>query len=281
MVEKRGAFQKALYVIGKLIPGTNLKTWVYLNLIYAPRRFLRQTSLGFYRIDHIYEVLREFRDTYEGDFSVLEFGVADGYSFTKKLHAAKYLKMDDRVIIHGFDSFEGLPQTDSEGDAALIEGGGWEAGFYRGSYDTLEKYCKEKYSNFMLHRGVFEDTLTDTFLQTLLERKPALIWIDCDLYSSTVSIFKRLIPYLPTGTVVYFDDIYFNFSSRFTGEMRAVYEINKGDFGEGIELVLDRQLSWESNRVYRFINLNARSQHQLKNRQQNELRLHGDDSPFP
>jgi O-methyltransferase len=281
MIEKRGGFQKALYSIGKIIPGVSTKTWVYLTLIYAPRRLLRNVSSGYYRIDHIYEVLREFRDTYEGKFSVLEFGVADGYAFTKKLYGAKYLKMDERVVFHGFDTFEGLPKIDSTSDAALVQGDDWEAGTYRGRYEALERYCSEKYSNFVLHRGLFEDTLTDAFLETLLEYKPALIWIDCDLYSSTASVFKRLIPYIPTGTVVYFDDIYFNFSSRFTGEMRAVHEINRGDFGDGIELVLDRQLSWESNRVYRFINLNSKSQHQLKNVRKDDLRLRGDDSPFP
>ncbi len=63
--------------------------------------------------------------------------------------------------------------------------------------------------------------------------------------------------------------------------MRAVHEINRGDFGDGIELVPDRHLSWESNRVYRFVNLNARVQHQLKAVREDGLRLRGDDSPFP
>ena len=281
MAEKRGGFQKALHFVGKAIPGTTLKTWTYLNLIYAPRRFLRNVSSGFYRIDHVYEVLREFRDTYEGKFSVLEFGVADGYSFTKKLHAARYLGMEDRVVFHGFDSFEGLPEIDTTSDGALVAGDNWEEGSFRGRYEVLKEYCDSKYRNFELHRGLFDETLTDAFLETLLEDRPALIWIDCDLYSSTVSVLRRLIPYIPTGTVIYFDDIYYNFSSRFTGEMRAVHEINKGDFGEGIELVLDRQLSWDSNRVYRFINLDAKSQHRLKGQRPDKLRLRGDDSPFP
>lgn len=281
MSEKGGLFQKILSVFGRLIPGTKAKTFVYLNLFYAPRKFLRNMSNGFYRIDHIYEVLREFDHNFEGKFSVIEFGVADGYAFTKKLYAAQYLKMSDRVMCHGFDTFEGLPEVEETVDRSLISGDDWEAGTYKGRYENLKSYCAEKYDNFELHRGLFEDTLTTDFLETLAEYKPALIWIDCDYYSSTKSIFEKLIPYIPTGCVIYFDDIYYNYSSRFTGEMRAVHEINSGQFGDGIELVPDRALSWDSNRLYRFINLEAKTEHTLKARRQDGIRFRADDSPFP
>jgi hypothetical protein len=281
MEEQGGGFQKALKFIGRIIPGTNLKTWIYLKLIYGPRRFARDMVSSFYRIDHIYEVLREFDAKHVGNFSILEFGVADGYSFTKKLHAAKYLGMEDRVTIHGFDTFEGLPEIDNSVDSPLVVGDDWEAGTYHGRLDELQAHCASNYKNFELHRGMFEDTIVDDFLETLLENKPILIWIDCDLYSSTHSIFTKLIPFIPTGCVIYFDDIYYNYSSRFTGEMRAVHEINSGEFGEGLELVPDRALSWGSNRVYRFINMNAQSKHELKDVRSDGVRFRGGDSPFP
>ncbi len=281
MNEKGGLFQKILSIIGRLIPGTKAKTFVYLNLFYAPRKFLRNIVNGFYRIDHIYEVLREFNQNFEGKFSVIEFGVADGYAFTKKLYAAQYLNMSNRVMLHGFDTFEGLPEVEDSVDRSLVSGDEWEAGTYKGRYEELTAYCANRYNNFELHRGLFEDTLTPEFLQKLLEHKPALIWIDCDYYSSTKSIFEKLTPYIPTGCVVYFDDIYYNYSSRFTGEMRAVHEINSGQFGEGIELVPDKTLSWDSNRLYRFINLNAKTEHTLKSKRQDGIRFRADDSPFP
>lgn len=281
MRERGGAFQKALRTIGHVVPGTNLKTWVYLNLVYGPRRFGRTMLSSFYRIDHIYEVLAEFDKGYSGKFSILEFGVADGYAFTKKLQATKYSRLSQRVMVHGFDTFEGLPEIDDQLDQSLVDGDDWEAGTYHGRYTELKDYCDSRYDNFQLHRGLFQDTITQEFLDGLLEHKPILIWIDCDLYSSTKSIFETLIPYIPTGCVVYFDDIYYNYGSRFTGEMRAVHEINAGKFGEGVELVLDRALTWDSNRVYRFINMNAKAQHVLKKTRTDGLRFRGDDSPFP
>ena len=64
-----------------------------------------------------------------------------------------------------------------------------------------------------------------------------LVWIDCDYYTSSRTVMERLLPYLPTGCVIYFDEPEFNFSSRFTGEARLIHEINHGLLGDGIELV--------------------------------------------
>ena len=116
----------------------------------------------------------------------------------------------------------------------------------------------------------------------MVEQPPILIWIDCDYYSSTKVVLERIIPYIPTGCVIYFDDIYFNFSSRFTGEMKAVWEINQGKFGEGIELVLDHALSWDSNRVYRFINANKEKRYELiAPAKEDQVQRRRGDSPFP
>lgn len=282
MHEKGGTFAKLLNVMGRCVPGEHFKTSVYLNCIAAPRKMLREAVTGFYRMDHIYEVLSEFGDHYEGRFSILEFGVADGYSFTKKLFATQYLGMADRVVVHGFDTFSGLPDCDDSADEALVAGEEWTPGTYRGRYEDLMLHCESRYDNFQLHKGFFETTLTNDFLSSLHETLPILIWIDCDYYVSTKQVFERLAPHIPTGCVIYFDDMHFNFSSRFTGEMRVVAEINNGDFGHGMELVPDRALTWNSNRVYRFVNLNAKTRHRLKHRPAGDpVRYRRDDSPFP
>jgi hypothetical protein len=282
MTEKGGIYIVLLEGIGKLIPGTYLKTFVYLNFISATRKFLRKSIGSFYRGDHVYDVLKEFKKGCKGNFSILEFGVADGYSFTKKLYATRYLKMEERVMVHGFDTFEGLPGSDIPEDSSLVVGCEWTKSHYKGRFENLSEYCRSKYKNFSLHKGLFEETITDDFLETLKDLPPILIWVDCDYYSSTRVIFERLIPYIPTGCVIYFDDIYFNFSSRFTGEMKAVWEINHGKFGEGIELVLDSALSWDSNRIYRFINMNQKRGFELTNpKTKDPVRLRRDDSPLP
>ena len=64
--------------------------------------------------------------------------------------------------------------------------------------------------------------------------------------------------------------------------MKAVWEINHGQFGEGIELVPDLSLSCDSNRIYRFINTKSRTKYELAYAVKGDpVRRRGEDSPFP
>ena len=241
--------------IGKFLPGDYLKTVFYLYVFAAPRRLIRFYLYSFYRMEHIYDVFREVKSKYKGKFTVLEFGTNEGYSITKMLYATRFLKMEDRITIHGFDSFEGMPAPTGRYDKNIIaDDDEWIEGQFKGKYEILNEYLSGKYKNFELHKGFFEDSITPEFLESLKNEKPVLIWIDCDFYSSTKAVLDRILPYLPNGCYIYFDEFEFNYGSRFTGEARAVYEINNGDFGDdGIELIFDAKLSLDSRRIYRFM----------------------------
>ncbi|MEQ8462266.1 TylF/MycF/NovP-related O-methyltransferase [Coleofasciculus sp. E1-EBD-02] len=279
----KSSFIVLLRCLGQLLPGNYLKTTVYLNLVHKPRKILRRLLNSFYRMDIIYEVIQEFKNQYKGNFSILEFGTADGYSFTKMLYATKYLDMDNRITVHTFDSFEGMPASVDAKDKDVIADDGWVEGQFKGRYQELEDYCRSHYKNYQIHKGYFQDTMTDENLSFLKNNLPILVWIDCDYYSSTRTVFDKLIPYLPNGCVVYFDDYDFNFGSRFTGEARIVYEINQGLLGEGIELILDRELSLNSNRVYRFIRFESdlHFERLYKRNLVSQLRQRTNDSPMP
>ena len=153
-----------------------------------------------------------------------------------------------------------------------------------GQYEELDAYCRTRYSNYELHQGYFDDSITPTFLETLRESKPILIWIDCDYYSSTATVMERLLPYIPNGCVIYFDDYeLLNFGSRFTGEARFVAELNAGKFGDDVELIPDRALSMDSNRVYRFFRFNSVVQYERASPglSADSVRERGNDSPLP
>ena len=282
-MRKRSFLITFLKFVGNIIPGNYLKTFIYLNFIVYPRKIIRLTLTSFYRIDHIYDVIKEFKLNYKGNFSIMEFGVADGYAFTKKLYATKYLKMDERIILHGFDTFEGMPDTTEKTDKDLIANDGWVKGQFKTEFEKLNDYCLRNYNNFKFHKGLFSETLNEKFLLTLRKNLPILIWMDADYYSSTKSVFEKIIPYIPNGCVIYFDEPEFNYGSRFSGESKIIYEINTGKFGEGIELILDTDLSLNQKRVYRFINVNAESRYERLSKLNVESELHRrtNDSPFP
>ncbi len=108
--------------------------------------------------------------------------------------------------------------------------------------------------------------------------------IDCDYYTSARAALERLMAYLPSGYVLYFDEYEFNFGSRFTGEARLVDEIYRGEFGDGLELVLDSNLSWDLRRCYRFTNRSAQSVFERKQELQRVVAWNqraGNDSPLP
>ncbi|HWP34748.1 MAG TPA: class I SAM-dependent methyltransferase [Thermodesulfobacteriota bacterium] len=282
MVE-RSAAVRALRLLGRILPGDFLKTAFYLNVIARPRAALRVALFGFYRMDHVYAVLREFGTGYRGRFSVLEFGTAAGYAFRKILYATRYLGLTDRVVVHGFDSFEGLPAPVRSEDADLVAGDDYVAGQYRASYEALEAYCRRRYPNARLHKGDFGETLTEAFLASLRQEPPILVWFDCNYYRSARVVFERLLPVLPSGCVLYFDDYDWNYGSRFTGEARLVHEINTGRFGDGVELVLDPALSLLSRRVYRFVARDATVRYERVRPRQAAAaaRLPSGDSPLP
>jgi Methyltransferase domain len=132
----------------------------------------------------------------------LEFGVFTGGTI-------RYMaRRIGRRTIHGFDSFEGLPEA-------------W-SGFNLGgkAFDRKGRLPRVP-DNVVLHRGYF-----DASLPKWLDEHPgpiAFMHLDCDLYSSTKTILKLTAPRLVPGTVILFDE-YFNFPNWEQHEFKAFQE---------------------------------------------------------
>jgi hypothetical protein len=136
------------------------------------------------------------------DGHYMEFGVFTGGTI-------RYIarQIGPRTI-HGFDSFEGLPEA-------------W-SGFGLGgkSFDVKGRLPRVP-DNVRLHQGYF-----DASLPPWLNDNPgpvAFIHIDCDLYSSTKTILELLAPRLVNGTVILFDE-YFNYPNWERHEFKAFQE---------------------------------------------------------
>ncbi|MFA6178426.1 MAG: tetratricopeptide repeat protein [Candidatus Methylopumilus sp.] len=113
---------------------------------------------------------------------VLEFGVRFGTSIRV---IAGLLEQD----IHGFDSFEGLPDE-------------WHHE-PKGSY-TTKGVIPTVPSNVTLHVGWFEDTLPKFLSEN--SGPVRLINVDCDIYSSTKTVLDLLAPRIVEGTVIVFEE---------------------------------------------------------------------------
>jgi len=115
-------------------------------------------------------------------------------------------KATERVV-HGFDSFEGLPED-------------WKAGEQKGSYSTGGRVPSVP-DNVRLHKGWFEHSLP-VFLQQ--HTGPvSLLHVDCDLYSSTRTVLEQLADRFVEGTVLIFDD-FLGFPGFENHELKAFEE---------------------------------------------------------
>ena len=134
----------------------------------------------------------------------LEFGVFTGGTIR---YIAKQLRKAGKpnASIHGFDSFEGLPEA-------------W-SGFNLGrSAFSLGGKLPRVPPNVVLHKGWFSDTIPKW--RTQVAGPIAFMHIDCDLYSSTVELLDGIYERLQPGTVVVFDE-YFNFPNWEQHEYKA------------------------------------------------------------
>jgi hypothetical protein len=133
---------------------------------------------------------------------VLEFGVATGRTLNQFAHWLP------NKFVFGFDGFEGLPED-------------WTSRMRRGFFarDTLPRVR----SNCQLVVGWFDQTLPG-FKQNKIKQGPiALLHVDCDLYSSTVTILNNLKDNIVPGTVIVFDE-YINYPGWQLDEFRAWQE---------------------------------------------------------
>jgi hypothetical protein len=109
--------------------------------------------------------------------------------------------------VHGFDSFEGLPED-------------WKQGHEKGTF-ALEALPQVR-PNVRLHKGWFEDTIP-AFREQHPAVQVAFLHLDADLYSSTRTVFELLGDAIVAGTVIEFDE-FFNYPGWCEGEYKAFME---------------------------------------------------------
>ena len=131
----------------------------------------------------------------------LEFGVFRGNTINI------ISEMIPDKIVYGFDAFEGLPED-------------WLYYSPKGDF-SLNGNAPQVNPNVRLIKGWFNETLPD-FVKAHSE-PCAFIHVDCDLYSSTKTIFDNLKNQIVSGTVIVFDE-YFNYPGWQEGEYKAFME---------------------------------------------------------
>ena len=116
----------------------------------------------------------------------LEFGVAWGSSIK---YWSRELKNPESML-HGFDSFEGLPE----------EGGPWS----KGEFNTMGRVPEINDPRVQFFKGWFDQVLPS---YSIPAHDALVINMDADLYSSTIYVLRFLRSYIRPGTFIYFDEM--------------------------------------------------------------------------
>jgi hypothetical protein len=130
---------------------------------------------------------------------ICEFGVGSGTTIN-------YIASLVDTQVHGFDSFEGLPED-------------WIDGLPKGTFKMGN--LPDVQPNVVLHKGWFNESLPkfkDTYNAPL-----SFLHMDADLYSSTKSVFDILGDRIIPGTVIQFDE-FFNHPGWKDHEYKAFME---------------------------------------------------------
>jgi hypothetical protein len=177
-----------------------------------------------------------------GDY--LEFGVFKGGTFVEAVKAVELKKNLGEMKFYAFDSFRGLPEpkgVDAHSDQ--FRGGTIVFGL-----DDFKKELSRQEIDLNKVRivpGWFKDTLNAETKKKLDVKSAAVIWVDCDLYESTVPVLEFVKDYIVDGTVLVFDDWFFYKGHPERGERKAFAEwLNKNPQFSVTEF---HKYSWHGN----------------------------------
>jgi hypothetical protein len=202
--------ERALHQTQMVVNYMKLGRWMTTRGYELPHR-LRDRQAVF---DVVAERVKDRRVLY------LEFGVFKGASMR---YWSKALK-NAGAVLHGFDSFEGLPQ-DFDVAGPYVKGTFATGGSIPCIDDPRVKFFK----------GWFEETLPE---YQLPDHEVLILCMDADLYSSTIFVLRHLRPWITRGTYIYFDEM-----SRPDHEPRAFDEFMKETGLSFAPVAADRSLN--------------------------------------
>lgn len=152
-----------------------------------------------------------------------------GYYFEFGCHGANTMRLAWNCFHHlfdwsyvAFDSFQGLP---SIGDIDRQEI--WREGKLKTTEQDFTRICRGHgipEDRLTTVPGYYDRSLTDEVKSRLAPGKAAVVYVDCDLYESTVPVLRFVAHFLQPGTVIVFDDWNCFLADPARGERRAFAE---------------------------------------------------------
>lgn len=145
--------------------------------------------------------LQKIRGKEIGDY--LEFGVFNGNSIGSMFLAKNAADLNS-MRLFGFDAFEGLPSNSENEDDGV-----WKKGFYSCSFEQMKQCLKKRNINpdeITWVNGWYDQTLNNETIAKFNLKKIAIVFIDCDTYSSSKTVLNFIQPLINEPMIICFDD---------------------------------------------------------------------------
>ena len=161
---------------------------------------------------------------------IIECGVHHGggvMAWAKLSAALEPYSLDRRIF--GFDTFEGFPSVSDKDvgvDNVHSKAGGFSSGYdvYSELLSLISEYDENRYLNQFEKVFLVKGDACETIPQFVTEHPYALIsllFLDFDLYEPTKAALENLLPRMPAGAVLAFDELN---NPWWPGETLAVLE---------------------------------------------------------
>lgn len=144
-----------------------------------------ELQLSDYHAESLFLLAQQAQDV-EGDMA--EVGVYQGGS-ALLIHASSSHK-----TLHGFDTFEGLPELSKEDDPNHFR-----KGYYAASYESVRKFLD--YPEVKLYKGLFPGTA-----EVVKDKRFAFVHLDMDLYEPMKAALEFFYPRMSRGGIVVIHD---------------------------------------------------------------------------
>lgn len=177
----------------------NIERQLQRNALIDSTHFVEKHMINVKSFEDKFSLINFSLELAENEGLFIEFGVFKGTTIN-------FISNTTDKTVYSFDSFEGLPQS-------------WRDGFSEGTFklNNIPKVNK----NVKLIKGLFEESIPSFLKEN--EDTCSFIHIDCDLYSSTKTIFDLLHSKIKKNTIIVFDE-FFNYPGWKNGEYKAFME---------------------------------------------------------
>lgn len=182
--------------------------------------------------------------------SILDLGVNAGQSlFTWAQMSAIFEPLNYTRMVIGFDSFRGIPAVGNEdrtgpAPSQHLRPGGFAYTDIDAMRQAIRAYDSNRFLGHLPRVELVEGDIVETLPQYLANHQHlvvALLHLDMDVYEPTRVALEHVVPRMPKGAIIVFDELN---QVPYPGETRAVHDVL------GLSKLRIERFAWETGLSY-------------------------------